>query len=60
MQDKDPRELPMSSLIHHQPQSANGWKMAAPQRDPNVRRQIFGPILPMEQAGFFARFFRRA
>lgn len=49
----------MSSLIHHQPLSARGLGMAAPQRDPTVRRQIYGPILPMEQPGFFARFFRR-
>lgn len=50
----------MSSLIHHQPLSASGWKMVAPQRDPILRRQIYGPIQPMEQPGFFARIFRRA
>lgn len=46
----------MSSLIQQQLPRTSGW---APQRDPNVRRQIYGPILPMEQPGFFARIFRR-
>lgn len=35
------------------------WAFRPAQQDPMRRRQIHGPILPMEQPGFFARLFAR-
>lgn len=35
----------------------DGWTMPRPYRDASLRYMQHGPILPMEEPGFFARLF---
>ena len=37
----------------------DGWIMPRPHRDASQRYMTHGPILPMEEPGFFARLFGR-
>lgn len=48
----------MASLTYRSSRP-DGWTMPRPHRDPSLRRHIHGPILPMEEPGFFARLFGR-
>ncbi|MEO0061755.1 MAG: hypothetical protein RLZZ08_315 [Pseudomonadota bacterium] len=47
----------MSAVIQHRTASPRQWAPQVKPRDPNVRRQMFGPVQPMEPPGFFARLF---
>ena len=48
----------MSSLSYRSSQP-DRWVMPRPYRDASLRYMMHGPILPMEEPGFFARLFRR-
>jgi hypothetical protein len=54
----DMRCSSMSSLSYRSSRP-DVWVMPRPHRDPSLRYMTHGPILPMEEPGFFARLFRR-
>lgn len=49
----------MSSVIRTSVASGQAWSSRPLQLDPARRRQIFGPVLPMEQPGLLSRLFAR-
>ena len=46
----------MSNLSYRSSQP-DAWTKSRPQRDPSQRFMTHGPILPMEQPGFWRRLF---
>ena len=52
------RTLPMPSQSYRTSQP-DRWTMPRPHRDASLRYMMHGPILPMEEPGFFARLFGR-
>lgn len=48
----------MTSLIRHKDKPCT-WVEPRPHQDPSLRLKKYGPILPMEEKGFFARLFGR-
>ena len=48
--------MPSQSYRTSQP---DRWTMPRPHRDASLRYMMHGPILPMEEPGFFARLFGR-
>lgn len=49
----------MSALRHKTSGNAQPWRFDRKPLDASMRYHWFGPILPMEQPGFFARLFGR-
>ena len=50
------RSSPMASQSYRSSRP-DGWTMPRPYRDASLRYMQHGPILPMEEPGFFARLF---
>jgi hypothetical protein len=53
------KPLPPRNSLSYRSSRPDAWIMPRPHRDASLRYMKHGPILPMEQPGWFARLFGR-